>query len=64
MFEPGSDVYVRRAELMSMYTEDALLNAERLRSQRLLVIPREFAESEDLCESVIDNESYIEASEW
>lgn len=49
---------------MSMYAEDALLNAERLRSQRLLAIPREFVESEDFCESVIDNESYIEASEW
>ncbi len=58
----GPDSYVR-VEFMSMYAEDALLSDERLRSQRLLAIPRDVLENEDFCESVIDNESYMEASE-
>jgi hypothetical protein len=58
----GPDSYVR-VELMSMYAEEALLSDERLRSQRLLAIPRDVVENEDFCESDIDKESYMEASD-
>ena len=50
--------------ILSMYAEDALLSEERLRSHRLLEIPRELVEKEDSWESVIDRASYIDSSEW
>ncbi len=65
MFGPVPQVVgVSRIELLSMYAEDTLLSEERLRSHRLLEIPRMLLEYEDSWESVIDKASYIDASEW
>ena len=48
MFGPVPQIVgASRIELLSMYAEDALLSDDRLRSHRLLEIPRELVEKED-----------------
>ena len=47
MFGPVPQIVgASRIELLSMYAEDALLSEERLRSHRLLEIPRMLLEYE------------------